>query len=60
MPFYFRKYFRFGPPRLNLSKSGLALSGGLKGARVGITSRGRRYVHLGRGGIYYQKTKAEE
>jgi hypothetical protein len=55
MPFYFSKAFRLGPLLLNLSKSGLGLSGGIKGARVGITSRGRRYVHLGRGGIYYRR-----
>ncbi len=44
-----------GPVRLNLSKSGLGLSGGVKGARLGVNSRGRAYVHGGRHGIYYRK-----
>jgi len=55
MPFYLRKSFRMGPVRLNLSKSGLGLSGGVKGARLGVNSRGRAYVHGGRHGMYYRK-----
>ena len=44
-----------GPVRLNLSKSGLGLSAGVKGARVGVSSQGRTYVHGGREGLYYRK-----
>jgi hypothetical protein len=55
MGFYLRKSFRMGPMRLNLSKSGLGLSGGLTGARLGINSQGRTYVHGGRRGLYYPK-----
>lgn len=55
MGFYLRKSFRMGPVRLNLSKSGLGASIGVKGARVGITSRGRAYVHAGRGGLYVRE-----
>lgn len=55
MAFYFRKSFRMGPVRFNLSKSGLGASIGVKGARVGITSTGRAYVHAGRGGLYMRE-----
>lgn len=55
MAFYLRKSFRMGPVRLNLSKSGLGVSGGVTGARLGVNSRGRTYVHGGRHGLYYRK-----
>lgn len=54
MGLYLRKSFRAGPVRFNLSKSGLGLSGGVKGARVGVGPR-RTYVHAGRHGLYYRK-----
>jgi len=54
MGLYLRKAFRAGPVRFNLSKRGLGLSGGVKGARVGIGPRGP-YVHAGRHGLYYRK-----
>lgn len=56
MGFYLRKAFRAGPIRFNLSKSGIGLSAGVTGARIGLSSRGQTYVHGGRGGIYYRKT----
>ena len=40
MGFYFRKSFKFGPVRLNLSKSGLGLSAGVKGLRYGVRPDG--------------------
>jgi hypothetical protein len=55
--FYIRKGFNFGPLRLNLSRSGLGASIGVKGARIGVGPRGS-YVHLGRGGLYYRQTIA--
>jgi uncharacterized protein DUF4236 len=55
MGFYLRKAFSFGPVRLNLSRSGLGMSVGVTGARIGIGPRGR-YVHLGRGGVYYRQS----
>jgi hypothetical protein len=54
MGWYFRKSVGFGPLRLNLSKSGIGASVGVRGARVGVGPRGN-YVRLGRGGLYYQK-----
>ncbi len=55
MGFYIRKAFRLGPVRLNLSKSGLGVSAGVRGARLGITSQGRAYGHAGRGGLYVRE-----
>lgn len=54
MGLYLKKCFRAGPVRFNLSKSGLGLSGGVKGARLGV-GPGGRYVHAGRYGLYYRK-----
>jgi hypothetical protein len=51
---YLRKSFSFGPLRLNLSKSGLGYSFGVKGARIGSGPRGN-YVHMGRYGLYYRQ-----
>ena len=55
MGFYIRKGFNFGPLRLNLSRSGLGASVGIKGARIGMGPKGT-YVHVGRGGFYYRQT----
>jgi hypothetical protein len=51
--FYIRKSLRAGPFRFNLSKSGLGVSAGVPGFRVGTGPRGN-YVHVGRGGVYYR------
>ena len=40
MSFWFRKSFKFGPGRVNLSKSGPSLSGGTRGARLSLGARG--------------------
>lgn len=53
MSFYLRKSVRVGPLRFNLSGSGIGVSTGIKGFRVGAGPRGN-YVHLGRGGLYYR------
>lgn len=53
MGFYLRKSISAGPFRFNLSGSGLGLSVGVKGFRVGTGPRGN-YVHMGRSGIYYR------
>ncbi|MBI1817163.1 MAG: DUF4236 domain-containing protein [Deltaproteobacteria bacterium] len=56
MPFFLRKAMTFGPLRLNVSKSGLGVSVGVKGARIGIRgSDGQPYVHGGRYGLYYRQ-----
>jgi Protein of unknown function (DUF4236) len=54
MGWYFRKSVGFGPLRLNLSKSGIGASVGVRGARIGVGPRGNS-VRLGRGGLYYQQ-----
>lgn len=55
MPAYLRKAFSFGPFRLNLSKSGLGLSFGVTGLRIGTGPKGP-YIHAGRGGLYFKKS----
>ncbi len=55
MGLFLRKALRAGPLRFNLSKSGVGLSVGVTGLRFGVGPRGR-YVHAGRGGVYYRKT----
>src|SRR4051812_30396921 len=55
MSFYLRKSIRVGPIRFNLSKSGIGISAGITGFRIGTGPRGN-YVHMGRGGLYYRKT----
>jgi len=54
MAFYLRRSMRVGPFRLNFSKSGLGISGGVTGARIGMGPRGA-YLHGGRQGLYYRK-----
>lgn len=54
MGFYVRKGFNFGPLRVNFSKSGVGLSLGVKGFRIGSGPNGN-YVHAGRKGVYYKK-----
>lgn len=53
MPFYLRRSISAGPFRFNLSKSGVGVSVGVKGFRVGTSPRGS-YVHMGLGGVYYR------
>jgi hypothetical protein len=53
MGFYLRRSVRVGPVRFNLSKSGIGMSTGIKGFRVGTGPRGN-YIHMGRGGVYYR------
>lgn len=50
----FRKSFKFGPMRLNLSKSGIGVSAGVRGARISAGPRGT-YLNVGRGGLYYRQ-----
>lgn len=55
MGFYIRKSARIGPFRLNLSKSGVGVSVGVRGFRVSSGPRGAM-IHMGRHGIYYRKS----
>ena len=55
MPFYIQKSVSAGPFRFNLSKSGVGVSVGVKGLRIGTGPRGH-YIHAGRGGLYYRAT----
>jgi hypothetical protein len=53
---YFRKAIRLGFFRINLSKSGVGWSVGGNGFRYGQSARGQRYIHAGRGGLYFRQT----
>lgn len=55
MGFYIRKSIKVGPFRYNLSSSGIGVSVGFKGLRVGTGPRGN-YIHIGGGGLYYRKS----
>lgn len=55
MGIYFRKSIRVGPLRFNLSGSGIGVSTGIRGFRVGFGPRGH-YVNMGAGGVYYRAT----
>ncbi len=55
MGFYLRKSQRVGPFRINLSKSGIGISTGVKGLRISQGPRGAM-VHMGRHGMYYRKS----
>lgn len=55
MGVYLRKTVSAGPFRFNLSKSGIGVSAGVPGFRVGTGPRGN-YVSAGRRGVYYRAT----
>lgn len=55
MAWYLRKSFRIGPVRINLSRSGIGMSTGVRGLRVGTGPRGP-YVAGGRGGLYFRQS----
>ena len=55
MGWYIRKSVKIGPFRINLSKSGIGYSFGVKGARIGTGPRGP-YVAGGRDGIYFRQS----
>ena len=55
MSVYIRKSISVGPFRFNLSKSGVGVSVGVKGFRIGSGPKGN-YVHMGANGIYYRAT----
>lgn len=60
MGFHLRKSFKCGPFRFNLSNSGLGISTGVKGLRVGIDGKGRSYIGGGIGPIRYREYATEK
>ena len=60
MGFYYRKSLRYGPFRVNLSKSGIGYSVGGPGFRMGTSARGRRYstFSIPGTGIGYRTSRA--
>ncbi|RFU39435.1 DUF4236 domain-containing protein [Actinomadura logoneensis] len=57
MGFYVRTSLKAGPFRFNLSPSGIGVSAGVPGFRVGTGPRGN-YVRIGAAGVYYRTTFA--
>lgn len=55
MSFYLRKTVKAGPFRVSLSRSGLGMSTGVPGLRVGPGPRGS-YIRVGTHGVYYRQT----
>lgn len=53
MGIYLRKSVSVGPLRFNLSNSGIGVSAGIKGLRVGSGPRGN-YVQIGKGALRYR------
>lgn len=56
MSFYVRKSVKAGPFRFNLSKSGVGVSAGVPGFRVGTGPRGN-YVRIGGSRVSYRTTR---
>jgi len=54
MAWFFKRSVKFGPFRLNLSKSGIGVSAGIRGARVSTGPRGT-YINVGSKGLYYRQ-----
>ena len=54
MGWFYKRSAKFGPFRLNFSKSGIGVSAGIRGARVSTGPRGT-YVNLGTNGFYYRQ-----
>jgi hypothetical protein len=56
MGWFFRKSKKIAPGlRVTLSKLGVGLSAGARGARVSANTQGERYVSGGRAGLYFRK-----
>ena len=55
MGFYLRKSVSVGPFRVNFSNSGVGVSAGIKGLRVGTGPRGN-YISVGTGALRYRAT----
>jgi len=56
MGFYFRKSINLGLFRINISKSGIGISFGVKGFRVSVDPKGKTTLNAGKGGLHYTKT----
>src|ERR1700687_2578892 len=58
MGWSFRRSKSFGLFRLNFSKSGIGVSVGVPGARIGVNAKGKKYLRGGipGTGLYYQSS----
>jgi hypothetical protein len=57
MSFYLRSTVKVGPFRCSLSKSGIGVSAGIPGLRIGASPRGT-YVRVGAAGVYTYATSS--
>ena len=55
MGLYWRKSVKLGPLRLTGSRRGLSASAGPRGAKVGASTSGRRWLSLSRDGLFWRK-----
>lgn len=56
MGFYFKKSLNFGLFRINISKSGIGISFGVKGCRISVDPKGKTTLNAGKGPLHYTKT----
>ena len=56
MGLFFHKSFRAGPIRINMSGSGIGASIGVPGFRYSFPARGRHYLRIGTGSVYYRQS----
>ena len=54
MGFFLRKFINYGPVRVNFSKSGIGVSVGVPGLRIGTGPNGN-YLNIGVGGLGYKR-----
>jgi hypothetical protein len=58
MGWSFRRSFKAGPVRINLSKRGIGVSAGIPGLRIGKDAGGRVYTSAGFGRLRYRRSVA--
>lgn len=51
-----RKTLSLGPFSVSFSRSGISVSVGAGGIRLGVSPRGKFYFSWGKGGLQYRKT----
>ena len=59
-PIRVQQSFNLGPLRINLSGSGIGISLGIPGLRVGRDARGRDYIAAALGGVIARKYRKKK
>ena len=55
MGWFIRRSISLGPVKVNLSRRGVGVSAGIRGARIGVDAKGDAYAAGGRGGFYFRQ-----